>query len=54
MATVIIEGHGTFSVNTENLRELLLWLEQNKAAKIESEQTTPPYSGDTLLNESSS
>ena len=28
MATVIIEGHGTFSVNTEKLRELLTWLEQ--------------------------
>ena len=51
MATVIVEGHGTFSVNSENLIELIQLLETNNAAQVENNQQDPTYGGDTLLNE---
>lgn len=50
MATVNIEGHGTFTLNPEQTQALMGWLEQNGVAKTIANEGSD-YDGKTLLNE---
>ncbi len=46
---VIVEGHGTFTVNAEKVQELVQWLSDN-AARVQ--EGFVPFDGKELLNES--
>ncbi len=50
MASLNIEGHGSFTLNAEQTQSLLEWLKQNGVAQtINTEGSS--YDGNTLLNE---
>lgn len=48
MITINIQGHGTFTINSNKINELLQWLHDN-AVRLES-GTTKISGDDVLLN----
>jgi len=50
MATLNIDGHGSFTLNPEQTQALLSWLEQNGVAKTVNTEGSS-FEGKTLLNE---
>ena len=50
MANIVIEGHGTFTLNLEKTQELVQWLQTNGAVNVES-TAEKSFEGKTLLNE---
>ena len=56
MAVVTIEGVGVFDVRQDKVGELMQWLNNNQAAKVESvdptkEKVDGEFTGRTLINE---
>ena len=46
MVTITVQGHGTFTVHSEKLNELLMWLKKN-SVNLESGNTQ--ISGDQVI-----
>ena len=47
MITVIIQGHGTFTIPSDKINELIAWLQSNSGMSMENSSVPD---GKTLLN----
>ena len=55
MVKVVVEGYGTFQINTEKVGELVSWLSRNEGVKVTQEPVQEvvdnKFTGRELINE---